>query len=150
MDYTEFKAEVWENMYLIKTFVPKIFLSDLHKEGLNMIQLYILFKIDEYKSINITSLCKEFGFNQGNISTVCKNMEKLGLIKRTRSIEDERVVTLSLSEDGKKTIERIKSNKSDDYDEVLKKVPPEMLENIIRGMRSLNELLKILHINSNH
>ena len=143
MDYTKFKTEMWENMYLIKTFIPKIFFADLqHKEGLTMIEIHILFKLTECESMNISALCKNFGLNQGNVSTVCKNMEKAGLIKRTRSSEDERVVFLSLTENGKKTIERIK--KLDDYDEILKKIPPEMLENIINGMRSLNEILKII------
>jgi len=149
MDYTEFKTEMWENMYLLKTSMPKIFLHDLHKERLNMIQLYILFKIYDNEAINISSLCKDFGLNQGNISTMCKNMEKLGLIKRTRSVEDERVVTLSLTENGRETIERIKFHQSDEYDEFLKKVPPEMFESIIKGIRSLNELLKMLNLHNN-
>ena len=142
MNYAKFKTEMWENMYLIKTSFPKIFNDELHREGLNVIQIHVLFKIYEHESINISNLCKNLGLNQGNMSTVCKNMEKEGFIKRTRSSEDERVVTLSLTEHGRETIERIKFK--DDYDEILKKVPPEMLESIIRGMRSLNELFKII------
>lgn len=143
MDYKEFKAEMWANMYVMKMSVPKIFGGDLHKEGLNMIQAYVLFKVGSEDSISVGNLSKELGLNQGNVSTVCKQMENNGLITRTRSSHDERVVTLSLTEKGTKTVSRFKSM-GDQFDDALRKVSSDMLDTIINGVRAMNELLKII------
>ena len=74
---------------------------------------------------------------------MCKGMEKEGLIKRIRSNEDERVVTLSLTDQGEKTIEKLYS-KSEIFDDVFKDVPIEKLQAIINGFHELDELLKTI------
>ncbi len=43
----------------------------------------------------------------GNITLVIDNLEKQGFVTRTRSLEDRRVVTVSLTETGHAKIERI-------------------------------------------
>ncbi len=43
----------------------------------------------------------------GNITLVIDNLEKQGLVRRTRESEDRRQVTIHLTEAGKKMIERI-------------------------------------------
>ncbi len=109
-------------------------------DGISITQAFVLFGISEGKIASIGSLCKQFGLNQGNASALCKNMEKSGLIKRTRSKEDERVVTLSLTAQGKKMIERlyIKSKQSG---AIFRDAPMEKLRIIIKGMCELNELI---------
>ena len=97
---------------------------------------------------NISSLCKEFCINQGNVSTMCKQMEKAGLIKRNRSSEDERIVTLSLTEEGKSKLQKLYA-RAEELETIFEQVPIEKLETIINGMRELNELLKMLSKKNN-
>jgi DNA-binding MarR family transcriptional regulator len=139
----DFKSEMWSIMYQVKAGMQKFFEPILQAEGLSMIQIYILIGLSECTITSIGSLCKESGINQGNISTMCKQMEKAGLIKRIRSSEDERIVNLSLTEQGRHTIHKLYA-KADELDTVFEQVPTEKLEAIINGMYELSELLKIL------
>jgi MarR family transcriptional regulator, organic hydroperoxide resistance regulator len=147
MLYSDFKSEMWSVMYLVKSGMQKVIEPVVQTEGLSMIQAFILFGISEETVTNISSLCKELGLNQGNVSTMCKSMEKSGLIKRTRGSVDERVVTLTLTEQGKKMIERLYA-KSEQFDTVFQNVPIEKLQAIVNGMHELNELLKLLSANN--
>lgn len=146
MEYYDFKAEMWSAMYHVRNSMHKVIEPVVQSEGLSMIQAYILFTIEDDSNTNISSLSKVLGINQGNLSTMCKNMEKMGLIKRTRSSEDERVVTLSLTEQGKAMIVKL-YGKSEQFDAVFEKVPKEKLQTIIGGMQELNELLKLFNTN---
>lgn len=143
MQINDFKSEMWPIMYQVKSGMQKFVEPIVQSEGLSMIQTYILFGLAEGTITNISSLCKEFGINQGNVSTMCKQMEKAGLIKRNRSSEDERIVTLSLTEQGKQTLQRLYA-RADGLDNAFEQVPIEKLEAIINGMHELSELLKIL------
>lgn len=143
MQVSDFKSAMWSNMYQVKAGMQKFIEPIVQAEGLSMIQTYILIGLSEGTITNISSLCKEFGINQGNVSTICKQMEKIGLIKRNRSSEDERIVTLSLTEQGKDTIRRLYA-RADELDTVFEQIPTEKLEAIINGMHELSELLKML------
>lgn len=145
MQISDFKSEMWSIMYQVKAGMQKFIEPILQAEGLSMIQAYILIGISEGTVTNISSLCKELGINQGNVSTMCKQMEKAGLINRIRSIEDERIVTLSLTEQGKNKIQRLNTT-SDDLNTVFEQVPIEKLDAIINGMHEFSELIKILSV----
>lgn len=145
MQISDFKTEMWSAMYQIKSGMQKFVDPIVQSEGLSMIQTYILMGLAEGTITNISSLSKEFCINQGNVSTMCKQMEKAGLIKRNRSSEDERIVTLSLTKEGKDKLQKLYA-KADELDAIIEKVPAEKLEAIINGMHELSELLKMLSI----
>jgi MarR family transcriptional regulator, organic hydroperoxide resistance regulator len=143
----DFKLEMWSIMYQVKINMQKFVDPIVQSEGLNMFQAYILMRLSDGTVTNISSLCKEFGMNQGNVSTMCKQMEKAGLIKRIRSSEDERIVNLSLTEQGKQTIHKL-HDKSNELNSVFEQFPSEKLEVIISGMNEFNKLLKLLSANN--
>ena len=145
---SDFKTEMWSTMYQVKLGMQKFVEPIVQSAGLTMIQTYILMGLAEGTITNISSLCKEFGINQGNVSTLCKQMEKAGLIKRNRSSEDERIVTLSLTEEGKIKLQKLQT-KAEELETVFEQVPIEKLEAIINGMRELNDLLKTLSKKNN-
>jgi len=145
MQISNFKSEMLSVMYQVKASMQRFVEPILQAEGLSMFQIYILIGLSEGTVTNISSLCKELGINQGNVSTMCKHMEKAGLIKRIRSSEDERIVKLSLTEQGKSTIQRLQAG-VDELDTVFEQVPTEKLEAIIKGMHEFSELLKMLSV----
>ena len=147
MQVSDFKTEMWSMSYQIKANMQKFIVPIIQTEGLSMHQAYILIGLLEGSFTNISSLCKELGVNQGNVSTMCKNMEKSGLLERNRSREDERVVNLSLTDKGRDTIQRLLS-KADQFDDIFEQIPIEKLEAIINGMHEFSELLKILSNNT--
>lgn len=143
LDVNTFKSELWSNLYEVKIGLRKMVEPVLQSEGLSMVQAYILLRLSEGDIANISSLCKDIGINQGNVSSMCKLMEKTGLILRRRSQEDERIVTLSITEHGKQKIERMKS-RTNELDKILSQVSEEKLLTIIKGMHEFNELIKII------
>ncbi len=145
MQISAFKLEMWSIMYQIKIGMQKFTEPIVQAEGLSMFQTYILIGISEGTVTNIGSLCKDSCINQGNVSTMCKQMEKEGLIKRNRSSEDERVVTLSLTEAGENKIQSLR-NRADQLDTIFQQIPEEKLETIVKGMHEFSELLKLLSV----
>ena len=135
--------EIWSIMYLIKTGVQKVFEPIVQSEGINMLQAQILIWIDKGKVSNIGEISKEFGMNQGNLSTMCKNLEKEGLVSRKRATEDERIVNLKLTKKGKTKIENLKK-KCMEKKSILNEISKEKLETIKMGLGEIVEVLKTL------
>jgi len=141
MQFKDFKSEMMTTIYHMKNAMQRVMGPIVQKEGLTVIQIYILHAIAEDNEITVGNLSKCIGLNQGNVSTMCKNIEKLGLIKRTRNLEDERIVTLSLTLEGKKVVNKL-HGKFEQFDEIFKDVPMEKLEIISNGLKALDEVMK--------
>ena len=65
----------------------------------------VLWEEDE---ISVGELCKRLMLDTGTVTPMLKNTEKQGLVKRVRSEEDERVVIVTLTEEGKALYEKAK------------------------------------------
>lgn len=146
MDKNKFEYELFKTMDLFKTIMQKVVEPLVSKEGISLIQAFILFRIKENKVCTIGDLCKDYAVNQGNISSLCKKMEINGLIKRNRSEQDERVVFVSLTEKGLSKIEKIYNN-FDELNVYLTDFSKEQFEIIINGMQEFNQLLKLISDN---
>ena len=72
---------------------------------------------------------------------MCKKMEQAGLIKRERSTEDERIVTLSITEKGDEILNRLKQ-KMDMFNEYCNELPEEHMKTVIKGLNQFEEILK--------
>ena len=68
---------------------------------LTPLQLKIIIALYSSDSdVSIGNLGKAIGVTGGNISNICKKLEKKGFVDRIRSEEDERVVNVRLTETG--------------------------------------------------
>lgn len=93
------------------------------------------------RDVSIGNLGKTIGVTGGNISNICKKLEKKGFVDRIRSEEDERVVNVRLTEQG------IAASK--DLGEYFYKIREEFpddavdvnLETIVEELRELDILL---------
>lgn len=72
----------------------------LKAEGVNFMQMCVLTGIEMGGIQQINNVCRELSVSQGNASTMCKKLEQDGFLLRERNADDERVVTLSLTEKG--------------------------------------------------
>ena len=88
------------------------------KYGLTIMKVKTLFELGKNDDLTIGDIGVLVGMAGGNISNLCKALEKEGYVSRKRSEKDERIVTVRLTEKGKKIIDNIveeiseKSNKS--------------------------------------
>lgn len=84
----------------IKSNMSRILTPAAEKLGLSPIQLMLLLGLEYFGPATVGGLSRELDMNAGNVSTQCKRLEQTGLLTRTRSLEDERVVNLALTAAG--------------------------------------------------
>jgi len=86
---------------IVGTYTP--FLKPL---GITYTQYIMFLVLWEKDGITVGELCKRLKLDTGTVTPMLKNTEKQGFIKRTRSAEDERVVVVTLTDEGKGLYER--------------------------------------------
>ena len=88
-------------LYAASRKVVNLYTPYLKPLGITYTQYIMFLVLWEKDGITVGELCKRLMLDTGTVTPMLKNTEKQGLIKRTRSEEDERVVVVSLTEDGK-------------------------------------------------
>nr|WP_283243989.1 MarR family transcriptional regulator [Bianquea renquensis] len=106
-----------------------------------MMQVRILLEIGN-RTRTVGSLGKSISVAGGNISAMCKKLEKEGFVMRSRDSADERIVNVTLSEKGKKTIKMIEKDLQRLYAESLAQVDQEDLRNMIIGLEKFNQMVQ--------
>lgn len=115
MNIENFK--VWDYIRVLKTELEKIGEYIFREVGLTEIQAIALMQLKMGDACTISRLAESLDTNQGNFSVVCKKMEQTGLITRKRNPDDERVVTIELTELGREKTEQF----HDKLEELFKK-----------------------------
>lgn len=87
-------------LYAVSKEIVKKYTPFLDKIGLTYTQYIAMMVLWEEKEITVKELGKRLFLDSGTITPVLKVLEKKGLVKRTRSDVDERVVNASLTEAG--------------------------------------------------
>lgn len=141
MNIIDFKSELVEYMLLIKVGIQKIIEPIAKSENITIQQLCVLLNVYNENINTIGGLSKDFGMNQGNFSTLCKDLEKMGLITRMRNADDERIVNIKLTTKGKKVTERL-YKKIEDLNDQFVNVSKERLTAIVKGIKEFGVLLK--------
>jgi DNA-binding MarR family transcriptional regulator len=72
----------------------------LDKLGITCPQYLVLMVLWEHDSMPVNTIAKKLILNTNTITPLLKRMEVQGIVKRTRSAEDERKVTVSLTDKG--------------------------------------------------
>ena len=82
---------------VIKTYKPQ-----LDKYGLTYTQYIAMLVVWEYEKITVKEMGQKLHLDSGTLTPVLKKLESMGLIIKYRSKEDDRVVTVELTETGRK------------------------------------------------
>ncbi|QQK08227.1 MarR family winged helix-turn-helix transcriptional regulator [Miniphocaeibacter halophilus] len=101
----------------------------------------VLQEINKKNTANIGEIGQALGIADGNISNMCKKLEKEGYLKRTRSIEDERIVTVTLTDKGIEAVKNVKDELEKKYKNCKEDLTDEELEQIIYSFVILNKHL---------
>ena len=81
------------------------FLSELN---LTYTQYLVLLVLWEQDGIPVSEICRRLHLDNGTVSPLLKKLEKEGLLEKSRSPEDERVVLITLTEAGRALQEQAK------------------------------------------
>ncbi len=76
--------------------------------GITYTQYIVFLTLWEYGDLAVGELCRKLYLDNGTLTPLLKKMEEAGYLQRIRSAEDERVVTVHLTEEGWAMRERVR------------------------------------------
>jgi DNA-binding MarR family transcriptional regulator len=92
----------------------------------------------------ITALAELEGLAQPTTTTMVKQLEQRGLVKRARQADDGRVVLVNLTEAGTVTLEDYRSRVRAMLGTYLSEIPDEQVEALAAASNALTELIVVL------
>ena len=87
-------------IYSVSRLITKAYKPYLEKMGLTYPQYLVLLVLWEHGKLSVNQIGEKLLLNTNTLSPLIKRLEKMGLLKRGRSQEDERVVMVELTEKG--------------------------------------------------
>lgn len=142
IDFFEFNNSIFSMIREISHKID-ILLQDTAQElGITTLQLKMLITLYANKeAVSIGNLGKAIGVTGGNISNICKKLEKQGFVNRVRSAEDERVVNVELTDQGIKAADKVGALFNKIRADIAEESVEVNLQTIIDELEALDELL---------
>ena len=95
-------------LYAASRNVINLYTPYLKPLGLTYTQYITLLALWEKDGVTVGELCGKLMLDNGTLSPLLKKMQQEGLVERKRSEEDERVVVITLTEEGRALQEKAK------------------------------------------
>ena len=113
MEYDQYEALKLANqlcfpLYAAARNVTGLYTPYLKPLGLTYTQYLVFLVLWEKDEISVNEIGEKLMLDNGTLSPLLKKMEQAGYIKRKRSRQDERVVEITLTEEGKALQEKAK------------------------------------------
>lgn len=112
------------------------------KSDYSLPEARVMFELDHSGGRTAKELTEELKIDAGYFSRIIKRLIKNGLVRREQSSEDGRAYRLYLTEKGKETFSQLDRLSSRQISGLLEKIPPDRLEKLVLGMRSVEEGLQ--------
>lgn len=115
-------------------------LQTIRESGLTTAQFGVLEALYNKGDLKIGELVEKILTTSGNITVVIKNLEKDGLIKRTRDPEDKRSTIISITNKGIEVIEGILPNHIQNIERIFSVLTDEekvTLKNILKKFKEI-------------
>jgi DNA-binding MarR family transcriptional regulator len=87
-------------VYSVSRLITKAYKPFLDKMGVTYPQYLVLMVLWENDALNINQITEKLLLNTNTLSPLLKRMEKLELLERNRSSQDERIVVIRLTKKG--------------------------------------------------
>ncbi len=95
-------------LYAASRNVISLYTPWLKPLGLTYTQYLVFLVLWEKDGITVGEICEKLALDNGTISPLLKKMQQAGYIGKKRSVEDDRVVVITLTEKGKELQEKAK------------------------------------------
>jgi DNA-binding MarR family transcriptional regulator len=138
------KNEIWLLVRNISEGFNSALLPVVASSGLTLTQFRLLMLCSLQPEETVSGLSHLSGVAAANVSAICKRLEGMGLLRRTRDREDERVVHVRLTEEGVRTIHSVDEAVHVRYGPLFRQESPQAIERMLEGLQSLNTFLKRL------
>ena len=145
MDIIEFNERIWDLVRSIAQGIDSTLRVIIDGFGVTMVQMQVLVQLKQCQMCTIGDLADAIGSAPGNASAMCKTLEKKELVTRTRNPDDERIVLVTLTDQGRGLLQEIEKELTAKYDPLLAEYSSEDFEQILLGMGKLKEVITSLH-----
>ncbi|MBR2524745.1 MAG: MarR family transcriptional regulator [Clostridiales bacterium] len=95
-------------LYAASRNIIGLYTPHLKELGLTYTQYIVFLVLWERDGLTVGEICDKLLLDNGTVSPLLKKMEQAGYITRKRSSEDDRVVVITLTDDGRALQERAK------------------------------------------
>ncbi len=129
-------------VYSASRLITKAYKPFLDEMGLTYPQYLVLMVLWENNTLSVNKISEKLMLKTNTLSPLLKRMEKVGLLKRSRSKEDERIVVVQLTKKG----QQLKSEAKPIPEKLLHELLSENIElsDVLQLKEMLNEWIKIL------
>lgn len=110
-----------------------------HRTGITNAQLFILRELAGCDELTITELAERAVTGQNTVSAVVTRLEERGLVRRSRSRVDGRVVTVTINAAGSRLVRRAPEPATGHLLRVLCSLPAKDLRTVARAVAILND-----------
>ena len=126
----------------LKTKTARLLEPIVQAEGLTPLQASVLLQLVQ-KAAAVGDISEVTCMGQANASSLCKKLEQGGYLTRSRDRADGRVVTLSLTPEGRAAAGRIQA-KLNQFLELINALPAELRGDLMRGLQAATQMLDYL------
>lgn len=119
-------------IYTAEREITKLYRDLLRELNVTYPQYLVLLLLWEKNSLSVKELGQRLFLDSGTLTPMLKRMELNGLVKRKRSVQDERIVIISLTEKAEKLKEKAEC------------IPNQLIENISMNKEELTLLNETL------
>lgn len=95
-------------LYAASRNVVNLYTPRLRPLGLTYTQYIVFLVLWERDGLTVGELCEKLMLDNGTLSPLLKKLQQVGYVERKRSEEDDRVVTVTLTEAGRALQEKAK------------------------------------------
>lgn len=129
-------------LYSVSRLITKAYKPYLDEMGLTYPQYLVLLVLWENDGLTVNQITEKLLLNTNTLSPLLKRMEKMEILQRNRSSEDERSVIVQITEKG----EQLKTLAKPIPENLIKTLLTENISmaNVIQLKDMLNEWIKIL------
>ncbi|MGI5966345.1 MULTISPECIES: MarR family winged helix-turn-helix transcriptional regulator [Anaerotruncus] len=108
--------------------------------GLTGMQARVLMELSIHQPQAVGELGRMLSMSSGNISAMCKQLEKKGLLRRARRAGDERIVEVMLTESGEDIIRPVDAHFEEAFARMLSSMSEAELSQIVCGFQKMSKL----------
>jgi DNA-binding MarR family transcriptional regulator len=142
-DNLKLENQLCFSVYATSRAITKLYRPLLRKLGITYTQYLVLMVLWEVNEISLRELSHRLYLDSGTLTPMLKRMEQLGLLTRARAKDDERVLNVTITEQGLK----LQDEAVDVYDCILADLHTDP-EYLVRIKDDVDQLLN--NINDNN
>ena len=130
--------EIVEGMASARSATKRQEFRRLITQSVSMSHMHVLATLSEAGPLPMSHLANALDVSVASATGIVNRMEDRGLVERSRDDADRRIVTVSLSDDGRRVMDEIDARAQGFFARVLRELTADELLQLRNGMRALH------------